>query len=121
MSVAHMIVRFREIRQGVRTVYRSCTRWWTPPCTSCVRTTTCGSRCLPCSSWCFALHVARCLLCRVMDAALQLMYKDNRVQLLKTAIDWKRTSSSGMEQVEPAASASAAEEAGEHSGAERAV
>uniref|UniRef100_A0A7S3VMY3 Uncharacterized protein n=1 Tax=Dunaliella tertiolecta TaxID=3047 RepID=A0A7S3VMY3_DUNTE len=49
---------------------------------------------------------------RVMDAALQLMYKDNRVQLLKTAIDWKRTSSSGMEQVEPAASASAAEEAG---------
>jgi len=38
-----------------------------------------------------------------MDAALQLMYKDNRVQLLKAAIDWQGgKGDSGLEQVEPA-------------------
>ncbi|KAF5838144.1 hypothetical protein DUNSADRAFT_3339 [Dunaliella salina] len=57
---------------------------------------------------------------RVMDAALQLMYKDNRVHLLKTAIDWQRTSSTGMEQVEPTASASAAEVAGSSGPADQA-
>ena len=37
-----------------------------------------------------------------MDAALQLMYKDNRVHLLKTAIDWKgQGGGGGVEPVEP--------------------